>query len=670
MQRPFVWGNPKVRDLIDSMYRGYPVGELMFWENRDDEHSRSIGADSKTQQATLQIVDGQQRLTSLYAVVKGLEVWREDYTRERIRIAFNPFTERFDVPTAIIENSPEWISDILPIFENPINARKIYIGRLEKSGRQIDDETSTNIELALNQMYGLLQYAFQVVQIREIVPREAVADIFVRINSEGASLSSADFILTWLSVFWEEGRKQIEDFARDSRFHPSVISHMTGEKVTWTPANPYLFLTASQITRMVVAYGMRRGRLQDAYNYLRGRDPRTREINPEQRDIELAKLKLGQEQVLRPIHWDEFLKVIHRAGLRTSEMITSRNTVLYSYVIWLIGRTDFKVPIDELRELMARWLFIAQLTGRYTTSPETQIQNDLSRIGEANTENPQQFTEMLAEIMEAAAPPDWWSVTLPENLITSSTGSPAWAAYIAALNILDAEVLLSTMSVSSWVDPARRPIRGVEKHHLFPRNYLREVLGITSDRRTNQVANYALVEWWDNNEISSAAPTEYWPEQLGRKPIDASRLQKQQQWHALPDTWTQMDYDTFLRERRRLIADVIHQGYKRLSDPTYQPVFKAATAGPISTSPSVTLEELFLEGVLPAGTVLSSVDPERYTRGEIIDDGRFQVGEHLYDSLTLAAQEDGSDTDDGWTYWQALLPDGPIRLDILRESQR
>src|SRR3954464_3615063 len=63
IQRPFVWPNAKVRDLVDSMYRGYPVGELMFWANRDDEHTRAIGSGAaKTQVASMQVVDGQQRL--------------------------------------------------------------------------------------------------------------------------------------------------------------------------------------------------------------------------------------------------------------------------------------------------------------------------------------------------------------------------------------------------------------------------------------------------------------------------------------------------------------------------------------------------------------------------------------------------------------------------------
>ncbi len=80
IQRPFVWTNAKVRDLIESMYRGYTVGELMFWANKGGDHTKTIGGDAKSQDVSMQVVDGQQRLTSLYAVIRGLKVWREDLT--------------------------------------------------------------------------------------------------------------------------------------------------------------------------------------------------------------------------------------------------------------------------------------------------------------------------------------------------------------------------------------------------------------------------------------------------------------------------------------------------------------------------------------------------------------------------------------------------------------
>lgn len=667
IQRPFVWSNAKVRDLIDSMYRGYPVGELMFWANRDEDHAKAIGADEKTQDASMQVIDGQQRLTSLYAVVKGLEVWREDYSRERIRIAFNPLTERFDVPTPVIEKSVEWIPDVVTIFDNPINARKTYLSRLATDGGEIPTETETAIETALNRVHSLLSYGFQVVQVKEHVTREQVADIFVRINSEGVTLGSADFILTWMSVFWEEGRAQLEDFARNSRFTPQGISQVSGEKISWTPHNPYLTLSPGQALRVVVGFGLHRGRLSDAYNRLRGRDPRTREIKSEQRDIELARLKKGQEQVIKPLNWDEFLKVLERAGFRSGDMITSENTVLYTYVLWLIGRVEHKVPVDELREIMARWFFISQLTGRYTGSPETQIQDDIARIEEIEGQDPAAFISVLDGMLTSAAPPDWWSVTLPENLVTSSTTTPAYVGYLAALNILDAEVLLSTMSIRDWINPNRRTVKGVEKHHLFPKDYLKSVLKITSTKRTNQVANYALVEWSDNIDISNANPTEYWPEQIADKKIEEKRRVKQEEWHALPDGWIHLEYDEFLKQRRRLMAKVTSEGYKRLTDPNYQPDLTRAQV--LGSEPEMTLptvEELVLSGALPAGTLLSPIDADTDTLGEILEDGHLQIGERLYESLTRAAREDGADTNDGWSYWQAHLDTGTIPLVELR----
>ncbi|HEY5179334.1 MAG TPA: DUF262 domain-containing protein [Dermatophilaceae bacterium] len=669
LQRPFVWSNAKVRDLIDSMYRGYPVGELMFWANRDEDHTRPVGGDTKTQDATMQVIDGQQRLTSLYAVVKGLAVWRDDYTRERIRIAFNPLTERFEVTTPLFERSAEWIPDIVTVFTSPIAARSAYLRRLTSDDREVNLEMATSIELALNRLHQLQNYMFQVVQVKESIGREEVAEIFVRINSEGVTLSSADFILTWMSVFWEGGRTQLEDFARDSRFTPAGISQITGSKVTWTPQNPYMSLSPGQLVRVVVAYGLHRGRLRDAYNRLRGRDPRTREIMPEQRAAELAKLRAGQVHVLKPVNWDEFLKVLERAGFRSSEMITSANTVLYSYVIWLMGRVDFKVPIDELREIMARWFFMSQITGRYTSSPETRIQEDVSRIDLLAGKPAMAFVAELAGMIDSAVPSDWWSVTLPEDLYTSSTGAPAYVGYVAALNILDAEVLLSTMKVKEWINPTRRSVKGIERHHLFPKDYLKTDLGLKAAKRINQVANFALVEWSDNIDISNSPPHVYWPQQVADKNMDESRRVHQEEWHALPAGWETMEYESFLTARRRLMARVTHEGFKRLTDPNYRPdLTRAAVPAASAEGTLPTLEALVLAGVLPSGTLLSPAEADTETIGEITEDGRLLIGERLYESLTRAARDDGADNTDGWAYWQAHLDGSSPLLAELRRA--
>lgn len=665
IQRPFVWGNAKVRDLVDSMYRGFPVGQLMFWENAGAEHSKTIGVGEKTQSGSMQVVDGQQRLTSLYAVVKGLDVLREDYSQERIVISFNPLTERFAIPDSATKRSSEWIQDIREVFTSPIAARRDYIQKLEvaRGVERLDRDLEGEIELAVNKLADVLKFVFEVVQLKEHVSRETVADIFVRINSQGVTLSSADFILTWLSVFWEEGRQAIEDFTRASRFTPQEMTRMDRKPVSWTPKNPYLALDPSHVLRVVVAVGNRRAPLGDAYNALRGRDPRTREIIPEHRERELEKLKNGQARALDPKHWDEYLKVIERAGIRTSAMITSKNAVIYGYALWLIGRTEFSVPVDELREVMARWYFMAQITGRFSGSPETRAQEDLNRL-DGLERTPQAFKGAISSQVSTILTEDWWTVTLPEDLHTSSTVGPAYTGYIAALTILDADVLLSTLKVKDWIDPSRRPVKGVEKHHLFPKDYLKQELGLSSVRQINQVANQALVEWSDNIKISSERPSTYWIRQVEDKGIAGDRLRRQMWWHALPRGWQSMEYQEFLQARRVLIAKVTREGFKKLSDPNYRP--QAPTERVEVSAPALpSFEELVRDGVLPPRTLLTPTNAETNSIAEVTEDAMIRLNDVEHRTPDLAAQADGADDADGWDYWTAAF-DEPVALSEVR----
>lgn len=669
IQRPFVWANPKVRDLVDSMYRGFPVGQLMFWENSTPDHTKTIGIDNKSQNSSMQVVDGQQRLTSLYAVVKGERVLREDYSEERIVIAFNPLTERFAVPDSAIGKSAEWIHDIRDVFDSPIDARTAYITELEKSRgiERLDRETERAIEVAVNKLADVLKYVFEVVQLKEDVPREVVADIFVRINSQGATLSAADFILTWLSVFWEDGRDALEKFARNSRFTPGELTRLDDTPVSWTPKNPYLSLDPHHVLRAALAVGNRRAPLGDAYNALRGRNPRTREIVPDDRERELGKLKDGQARVLDPKHWDEYLKVLERSGLRTRAMVTSKNAVVYGYALWLIGRTEFGVPVDELREVMARWYFMAQITGRFSGSPETRAQEDLNRL-DGLERTPAAFVDIMTAQVDTTLTDDWWAVTLPDNLYTSGTTSPAFTAYLAALTILDAEVLLSTLTIKDWIDPSRRAIKGVEKHHLFPKGYLRDVLHVTSLRQVNQVANLALVEWSDNIDISDEAPGDYWPQQVRDKNIGDERLRRQMWWHALPAGWTSLGYPEFLTARRKLMAEVTREGFKKLSDPNYRPAPATDAPRMASDAPRPSFAALVQSGVLTPGTRLTPSDGNRDSIAIVTSDGTIILDDVEYRTPDHAARADGADDADGWEYWAAEL-DRPVALAELRSGR-
>lgn len=553
IQRPFVWQNTKVRDLFDSMYKGFPVGYLLFWSNGVGNGHRQIGTKAKQKIPRLLIVDGQQRLTSLFAVLKGLPVVRSDYTKGQIQIAFRPKDQTFEVTDAAISRDPEYISNISELWAGDLWNRFVrqFIAKLDEHRPLTDDEEDHLIE-SIDRLYDLQNYPFTALELSSTVDEEQVADVFVRINSQGVTLNQADFILTLMSVFWDEGRADLEKFCRETR-QPSTSQA--------SPFNYFIRPDPDQLLRVNVGVGFRRARLRHVYSILRGKDLETETFSEEQREKQFTVLQQAQNHVLNLQNWHEFLKCLMRAGYRSEKMITSQTALLYSYVFYLIGKHDFHIEHYTLRDLIARWFFMTSLTGRYTGSPETVMEQDLARLRGISTSA--EFEQTLDRVVDASFTEDFWSITLPENLATSSARSPSLFAYYAALNLLDAKVLFSHMRVNELIDPAIRGRKAsIERHHLFPKAYLQK-LGYDSTRDCNQIANYALVEWADNIDIKDSPPSTYYPDYARRFASD--ELAEMLYWHALSETWSQMDYETFLVDRRKRIAKVIQVGFSRLS---------------------------------------------------------------------------------------------------------
>lgn len=661
LQRPFVWKATKVRDLLDSMYRGYPVGALMFWNKTGDDSVSTIGTDAKTKSVTYQIVDGQQRITSLYCVMTGRPVYNDDYQAKVIRICFNPFSERFEVATPLFDASSEWVSDISEVFSSALKSYNKFRERYEEANESLDEDTQSLLLNNFIKLESLKKYVFQVVELLAVVEKPVVADIFVRINSEGVSLKSADFILTWLSVFWDEGREQIEDFARGSRMSAELATVFTGKPITWTPQNHHLTVDSGQIVRVAVAVGQNRGKLPDAYNALRGHDRKTGLADADKQARELAKLQSALPVVLNKLNWDEFLRTLTKAGFRSRKMITSANTVLYSYALWLIGRTRYNLAVDELRDLMARWFFMSQTTGRYTSSPETKIQQDLDRLADIPDGDGQGFKDVLSAVIDNTLTNDYWAIRLPDDLISSSqSASPAYQAYLAALNILEADLFALNDKMSHWLDPTSTTVKDVETHHLFPKEYLRGQLGVTDMKRINQIANFAPTDWATNILISDDPPSIYWSKLTAeRSYLTGDLLTRQQFWHALPPGWQDMDYSTFLDARRALMATVIHAGYQRLSDATYQPDLSQAVE-PVADAPAIPLElpDLIERGLLTTTSILEGSESEGDVLAGITEDGQIEFNGETYDDATRAARAAGRESGSGWDFWQIENGDG------------
>ena len=555
LQRPFIWKDAKVRDLFDSMKRGYPIGYLMLWECPNLEKKKVIGVEAHSYGDPREvIIDGQQRLTSLYAVMKGKKVLNAQYDEKTIIISYNPLNDKFEVGYSATKKDPEWIYNISDIFTTTkpfqyVNAfiRKLKENRLAKGAELTDDEQDI-ISENINAVGNLKNHILPVFDIKSTAEEEDVSEIFVRVNSGGVPLKQNDFILTLFSLYWEEGRQLIEKFCRDSAWPTKDVV---------TSYNPITEVAAQDVIRVLMAYAFDRARLKYGYKLLRGANFNQKgAVSEELREERFNIVKEKLSDVLDLNSWHEFLKAILNAGYLSGDMILSGNTIFYSYALYLIAKHRFNVSYNENLHMTSLWFYFAALTSLYTGSFESTVENHLNALKSVYTA--EEYKQFILSRAEERLTNDYFDITLvgSDGLAVSGRGNNAWNAYVAALNILGAKVLFSKSNLTvsklyeAGTDGKRRSL---EKHHLFPKAYLRS-LGY-NDGKINQMANYAYIDWKDNMDILEKAPSEYYPIVCEGRTFEEIKMMEEE--NALPHGWENMDYESFLNERRKLMAQKI-----------------------------------------------------------------------------------------------------------------
>jgi hypothetical protein len=560
LQRPFVWQKTEVRDLLDSMYRGFPVGYVMLW-NAAEIDSKFIGVDGKQHTPTEFIIDGQQRLTGLYAVMKGAQITFKGFTKGRIGIAFRPRDGKFEVTDAAIAKDPEYLPNITALWtEENWEVVEAFIECLRDANpAALQDGQEKHLRAALGRLSKLEDFPFLAMQIGHEVDEERVAEVFLRVNSGGRSLTQADFILTLLSVFREQDRRRLERFAEDATLIPADGAP--------SPYNHLVMPSADQLLRVGVLVAFQRGRLQSVLAVLRGGSLDGHiTLAENDREAQLDKLTKAIDEVLDLTSWHEYMKALMSAGFRRSNEISSENNVVLVYALYLIGR-HYGLSHSDLRTTIARYFFMSSLTGRYTGSFETQITQDVQSFVQARDGN--EYLARLREAISTELTSDYWTIRLPVALATSAARGPGLFAYAASLCLLNARVppfvevtaeheQKAALVLRDLFDPILVPKKvPVERHHLFPRGYLK-LQGITGLRDVNQIANLSYVEWPENIEISDRGPSEYWP-------LYAAQFTAEDRFHhALPDGWDQMPYELFLTARRKLMAEVVRKGFETI----------------------------------------------------------------------------------------------------------
>lgn len=569
IQRPFVWEPTKVRNLLDSLYQGYPIGYLIAWRNP------TVRLKDGTPSAGKRIlIDGQQRVTALMAGLLGREVLTKDYETVRIRIAFHPQTEKFEVANPAISKDVAWIKDVAEVFApdaDLIELTEGYAAKNPAADRRAVGKVLQKLGKIINNHIGLIELA-------EDLDIETVTEIFIRVNSAGAELSQADFAMSKIAANETYGgnmlRKAIDYFC-----HLAVAPDFLGRiekgdkafaaseflpKMRWLKdVNDDIYdPTYTDMLRVAFTSEFGRGKLADLVALLSGRNFETKQYEETIAEASFERLKQGILGFINKTHFDRITMILRSAGFVTSDLIGGQNAVNFAYILYLRGRAE-NVPAADLEQLVRRWYAMSILRGRYTGSPETAFDFDIRQV-EARG-----LMAYANSVFEAELPESFWTGMLPQLMDTSSGQSPYFLAYKAAqVKLGDKGFLSRDITVLDLL------MNRSDVHHVYPRNYLKKQ-GLARGRY-NQIANFVLAQSEINIAIGDQAPVQYFKELVGQCAGGKKKyggitvldeLRTNLRMSCLPESLLDgevPDYDNFLQERRKLMAQKIKTWFKAL----------------------------------------------------------------------------------------------------------
>ena len=561
LQRPFVWQDTKVKDLFDSMMKGFPIGYVMLWTSPVNYgNTKTIGSNEKQfKRPDDLVIDGQQRLTSLLAAMTGVTVKNKDFKEKRIKISFNPLTQEFSVWSQANENNTRLISDIAEVYKADENhaipklrkaiIKQINEGRAKNEQQELTDEEEELIESNINALLDLKQYTIPTLRILSTADEEDVAEIFRRVNSGGQNLNENNFVETLLAVYDNDLHDKIGKFCSDSRVAAPGTSY-----------NQIIDVQPSHLIRMAVGLGFHRARLKYGYKLLRGKDLETGFVSEETRDKNIAIFKSALDNVTNLNNWHSFLNLFAEAGYLNKSLVASTYVVVFSYVLYLIGKDEYKVNPVELRKVITRWLFMSTITSFYSSSPESTVERQLADLRSINDANG--FVEYLNQTIKQRMNDSYFNVELINDLTSSSAISPVWFGYIASINVLGTPMLFSNTPLSKyWVLGSDGMKKAIDKHHIFPKQHLADI-GIADDRDRNQLANFTYLDYNTNIDISDDAPALYVSRYKAKLGDDGYARACAE--NALPEGFESMSYFEFLEKRRVLMSGIIKKAYDKL----------------------------------------------------------------------------------------------------------
>ena len=573
IQRPFVWDSTKVRDLIDSLYAGFPVGYIIVWKNPDIHlKDGTISSGKKI------LIDGQQRITALQAAIVGEPIVGSNYRKKRIKIAFNPLKECFEVANPAIENNVAWITDIAPLYQPGFDSFNFVINYCKQN--KLEDNKRSDINAVITRLQQIQNNNLGVIELSPQLDIAQVTDIFIRINSKGVVLSQADFAMSKISSDNQYGGNQIrkimdyfchlmqkpEDY--DAILHNDIDFSSTEDftAIKWVVTeNEDIYVPDyTDVLRVAFTFKFLRGKIADLVSLLSGRDFNSREYQEAIAADSFARFKEGVLAFVNKTNFQRYLMIVKSTGIISPSMIRSQNVLNFGYALYLLLR-ERGIENAVIEKVVRRWIVLTILTGRYSGSPESTFDYDIKRFQMNDPMDLLQHTEE-GELSEA-----FWNNILVTKLDTAVASSPMFNVFLMAqVKMGDFGFLSEQIDVKTLIEQ-----RG-DIHHIFPKKYLQK-FGIKERSLYNQIANYVYTQSEINIKIKDQAPRDYMAlvkeqclanDNTGYGGINSmEKLIENMKENCIPPEIFDMDYtkfEDFLDKRRYLMAQKIKRYYQLL----------------------------------------------------------------------------------------------------------
>jgi hypothetical protein len=534
MQRRYVWRSTRVRDLLDSLYRGYPSGAILLWETDEPVplQDMAVTQQSNPYQSTRLLLDGQQRLTSLSAVIRGESVKvrgrkkpiellfnldhpdhlavvtevdedgsdeedEEDLTEDEADSSEDELQKRFDrmtfvVTTRKLEQLPKWVK-VTEVFKTDSDA-----GFLKHAGvSSFDDPNYERFSQRLARLRGIRKYAYRMDVLERRLSYDEVTEIFVRVNSLGAKLRSSDLALAQITAKWRNSLKTFEAFQLECGktgfdldlgiYLKNLVVFTTGQSRFLTVGN--LRLVALQAGWRESCHGM-----EFALNFLK-----------------------------------------NNAGIESPVLLSS--PFILVAIAYFGHKRDYEISPEESQRLRY-WVLVANAKGRYSRgSSETILDQDLAILRDGGGTQ-----EMIDRLQQQVGRLD----IAPEELAGRSQRSALFKTMFLAFRAADAKDWRSQVSIALDHSGSQHKL---QFHHIFPK----AVLKVTySGRQADDIANLCFIGGKTNRQISDKPPKQYFPPMIDKSGLAAFEAQ------CIPTDPSLLgidDYEAFLKRRRDLITN-------------------------------------------------------------------------------------------------------------------